>query len=266
LIAAWAQIECATVKAEIRKCAMTTVDTSEVAGLSSNLSDVGLEATVLPSSDYDTVSHILVSKRENVASFLDAWRKDDHSAIGYQLGYPLCCVQAYCDRLHKGIVDPLTYLATHELTDSQSSCSVYSTPLLNPFLRRLRIHATPHIPCSLHCVQSMALGNTFINLGQSLGYEQEIKTLLEILDWPIEWTTLHGIGEIKVPVFKVCMMSDGTFKQNIAMRWLGKHMPLHAATGRAFPFDIHDNAIITSSSAFARGLAHTGGHNDIPSV
>ena len=31
---------------------------------------------------------------------------------------------------------------------------------------------------------------------------------MEILSWPVEWSVLHGIAEIKTPIFRVISRSD----------------------------------------------------------
>jgi hypothetical protein len=42
------------------------------------------------------------------------------------------------------------------------------------------------------------------------GYPNEMQTLQEILNLPLEWSSLHGIAEIVNPLFKISTRTDAT--------------------------------------------------------
>jgi SAM-dependent methyltransferase len=59
--------------------------------------------------------------------------------------------------------------------------------------------------------------------------------MLEILSWPVEWTALHGIAEIKTPLMRVSTQTDATPDKYVVQR-LSQAYPQEGALGAAFPF------------------------------
>ena len=63
-----------------------------------------------------------------------------------------------------------------------------------------------HLPCSFDCKETAQIGEKNLSLLSS-----EAKDIgLEILSWPIEWSALHGVAEIKTPILKVSTRTDVT--------------------------------------------------------
>ena len=80
----------------------------------------------------------------------------------------------------------------------------------NIFWRGLGLRMVAHLPCKLDCPASMELASTFSAVGMRHGYAEEIHWLREILSWPVQWSGLHGIAEIKTPVLKLSTWTDAT--------------------------------------------------------
>jgi hypothetical protein len=59
--------------------------------------------------------------------------------------------------------------------------------------------------------------------------------MAEILNWPVEWTALHGIGEIRTPILRACFATDAT-ADKLTVQWEGTRYPEEGATGIAFPY------------------------------
>jgi SAM-dependent methyltransferase len=74
---------------------------------------------------------------------------------------------------------------------------------------------------------------------------------LEMLSWPMEWSSLHGIAEIKTPVFKISTSTDPLASKAVVRRE-GDRYPEEGATGLAFPFRQPDSRAVTDSRSFAR--------------
>ncbi|MGH3831247.1 MAG: hypothetical protein ACRDRS_12515 [Pseudonocardiaceae bacterium] len=63
------------------------------------------------------------------------------------------------------------------------------------------------------------------------------------LDWfdeldhtPVEWSSLHGIAEIKTPVFKLTQPTTG-YAEKLLVRIPGSTQPAGAAKGLRFPYE-----------------------------
>jgi hypothetical protein len=77
--------------------------------------------------------------------------------------------------------------------------------------------------------------------------------MLQILDWPVEWSALHGIAEIKTPILKVSTCTDAT-PCKYTVRYKGRSTPPEAAQGLRFPFLMSSSPVVTESAGFKRGL------------
>ena len=60
------------------------------------------------------------------------------------------------------------------------------------------------------------------------------ETLADVLSWPIEWSSLHGIIEVKLPILKLCYDGDATATA-CKVRLTGGGLPEHTAQGLEFP-------------------------------
>jgi hypothetical protein len=250
----WSSLEWRSVQAGIRYCALTTIAQAKIAEFVDSFLPSELAVIRLSTPEDTTSSAMLIARPEAAKPFVRAWHHQDVAAMGDLLGYPGCCVRNYCEWSALPDTDLLPRLVRGSNSDDAEVSSFYSTPLLNPLLRKIGLYATPHLPCSIHCQPSRKLADSLLALSDS----GEMDTLLNVLDWPLEWTGMHGIAELKSPVFKVCMRTDHT-RHKRSFRWLGRTIPMHAGKGLAFPFTSHERATVTASPSFARGLVHIAG-------
>jgi hypothetical protein len=72
-------------------------------------------------------------------------------------------------------------------------------------------------------------------VGTTAGYAEEMRWLQDILSWPYEWSSLHGIAEIRTPVVKVAVPTDAT-ACTYTVRLPGTSYPREAADGNRFPY------------------------------
>jgi hypothetical protein len=102
----------------------------------------------------------------------------------------------------------------------------------------------------------MAIGEDNIRLARELGNDCEIDKIIEMLSWPVEWTSLHGIATITTPVFKIITASDA-LSSKASVRLDGIGYPAEAGSGLMFPFTLphiyEDNGF---SSKAAQDKAH----------
>ena len=105
----------------------------------------------------------------------------------------------------------------------------------NMLWRWIGVRAVPHLPCSFDCAGTIRFGEQFLALGRRLGYAEEIGWIEEILSWPVEWSALHGIAEVKTPVLKMITATDATpYKYTVQIK--GEKYPSEGATGLYFPY------------------------------
>ena len=271
----WLAIEWLAILEGVRECAVTLVSPEEfvqkagewaVHGLNGlpieiqGVSDASYASTsvkVEPGKPF--VYRVVVGSPASVAAFKQAWDADDHAGIGRLLGYPTCCHQFFFDTwVDDGLVDTSWPMAVNSVTKSNSDTrllEVGSLPEANILWRWMGLRAVPHLPCSFNCEATVALGKQFIEVGRKHGYEQEMDWLLEILSWPVSWSALHGVAEIKTPVMKVSTRTDAT-PWTYEVRRVGNQYPDLGARGLVFPYQMPSIPILTGSNGYQQGLVN----------
>jgi hypothetical protein len=73
-------------------------------------------------------------------------------------------------------------------------------------------------PCSFSCDGTIRNGVEFMNIGKKFGFSNEMSWLKEILSWPVEWSTLQGIEEIKTPLFEITARTTYAPKKYVVRR------------------------------------------------
>ena len=251
---AWQQMEWLAVAAGLRACAIAIVTPDsfiEQAGewAKHGLSGMPVEIQGMSSSSYSSTSvstalgkpfvyRVVVGTPQSVTAFKNAWDNDDHGEIGRLLGYPSCCHQFFFDVwVEDGLIDTTWPMAVADnAIDEDTRClEVSGASEANILWRWMGLRAVPHLPCSFNCQPTIALGQQFIQLGREAGYEQEMEWLLEILSWPMQWSALHGIAEVKTPLIKVSTRTDATAEEYVVRR-LGSGYPDEGARGLGFPY------------------------------
>jgi hypothetical protein len=123
----------------------------------------------------------------------------------------------------------------------------------NILWRWMGIRAVPHLPCSFNCESTLAFGQQMIALGRETGYVDEMEWLAEILSWPVEWSGLHGIAEIKTPILTAITRTDIT-PVKYTLKRLGTSYPEEGAQGIVFPYQTPEQFSISDSTSFQRGI------------
>jgi hypothetical protein len=113
--------------------------------------------------------------------------------------------------------------------------------LVNPLWKWVGIRLLFTIPCRFDCPAALRSADELARLGDALGHGQEMAWAREILSWPLEWSALHGIAEIRTPVCKLVVTTDAT-PRRYAVRVHGDRLPDEGASGLSFPYDFHGRA------------------------
>lgn len=157
--------------------------------------------------------------------------------FGGYFGLPGCCVESYYERrLNLGIEDACVAIALSSRQAGGSSVMELSIPFeTNVLWRSIGVMAVPHQPCSPDCPSSIDLSRSLVGMGTRMGYAAEMEWLECMLQWPVDWSCLHGIAELVTPVFRASTATDATSKK-LTLRLTSQRHPLEGSPGADFPF------------------------------
>lgn len=270
---AWAQIEWRSVESGIRRCALTSVPSDQLVHRSAEWAGRGLATMPVAMSGtspgYASTSiaprvgepfeyRVAVGALADVGEFKRAIDAGDDRTIGRLLGFPDCCIAFFRGTwVEEGCVDTTWAMAANDgrLDDGARLIEIDAdTPFqANILWRWVGPRAVPHLPCSFSCQATVAFADRLMALGRESGHDAEMDWLEEILSWPVSWSALHGIAEVKTPVLKVSTRTDATAHEFIVRRH-GRRLPAEAVAGLGFPFRSPERPGITHSLAFRKGL------------
>jgi SAM-dependent methyltransferase len=250
---AWAELETLSVVAKIRACALVFVRPEELADRAAGWLEQGLitlpislsnsESGYSSRTSRDATSHqvrhrVVVGEKEHLLEFKNAYDGSQHGVLGELLAYPSCCSDFFQRQWADArLMDTTWPMAACTRASILAGQTLTTESMVGPNIlwRWLGIRAVPHLPCNFHCAESNELATQFIELGRSSGYAQEMDWLESVLSWPVEWSALHGIAEIKMPILKIATNTDATASKFI-VRLNGHTYPEEGAEGSSFPY------------------------------
>jgi len=269
---AWSEIQLLSVLNGVQKCAVTTLTPDRLVAKAGDLASHGLSLLPVATENIPRspesgaaaaggqVSGIraIVGRPRDVFALHRAFGAHDDATIGHLLGCPVCCRKFLRQtRLEEGLLDTTWPMAVRS-TDTDRSDGVFCVDMKGPaqtnaLWRWLGIAATPHLSCRSDCKRSITLADSLMDIGRRSGCTEEMNWMMEIFSWPVEWTALHGIAEIKTPVIKIITRTDTTSQKHV-VRWHGDQYPAEGARGLAFPYRKLPVPRLTGSSGFKHGL------------
>jgi len=180
-----------------------------------------------------------------------AWRESDAQTIGTLLGYPDCCIKHFIEVYGN---DRLWYAPWAWQKQAEQSFDG-AMPFSNLYLKVAGLQLTPHIACSHDCEATKKLANEYMKVAIDAGLEDVWKDMHQILSWPVQWSALHGIAEIKTPLFRIShdVAATGSKYQT---RITGGTVPVDAPQGIAFPFSMVGQRKVRDSKGWEVGLEH----------
>jgi uncharacterized protein len=186
----------------------------------------------------------VVGRPETLLRFSAMSSAHDYFSAADLLGYPSCCAAALQAIKKEHICRDTTWaIAVHNAPERVESREVkISIPAAtNIFLRKAGVRALAHHPCSFHCTFSSRIAEELKKIVvNELREGADAYQLLEtILGWPVEWSALHGIAEVRSPVLKLCYQTDATAGRYV-IRYAGKSYPSEGAHGLTFPY-LHEH-------------------------
>ena len=254
---AWAEIEWRSVAAEVRPCAVLVVPADKLVECAGPWAEHGLCALPVELQGLSNYSYsstpakavfggpfayrVAIGTPESVALFKRAWDASDSRAIGRLLGFPDCCSDFF-ERVWvgEGSVDttwPMAAETPGAVVAAERELEIDGPPEANILWRWMGLRTVPHLPCSARCEPTAELGRALLEVGEAAGFGEEMELLREVLRWPVEWSALHGIAEVKTPLLKVSTRTDATpFKY--VVRRPGSGYPDEGARGLRFPYRV----------------------------
>jgi hypothetical protein len=199
----------------------------------------------------------VVGKPENAYAFAEGDRTGNHDLMGETLGYPACCRKFFNEVWMAGYVDPVWQAANNTPAENigrRDSNSIYLEtyyPEVLSVLRYIGVRLSPQIPCSSTCAASKKTAEQWMGVAESYGFKQEVDDMMELLSWPMEWSVLHGIAEIKTPLFRVSTNSVPSLEK-YKVQFAGKTFPDEAPPALTFPYRKPKVNKITESKVFKR--------------
>lgn len=236
---AWREMEWRSAGTDIRRCAAVIVGAAELPGIEAKCSAAGMSA--LPAVKVRGTSglQVAIGKPSICSRFASAAAARDMQAQGKLLGYPRCCIAAYCVASETDSpFDPiwLAALRTVPAQEDGRTAVIAAGPGIDLILcHALDLWRTFHIPCRFDCRLSLRLAGRIRAFGESLGYAEEMLWQDEVFSWPVEWSALHGIAEIRTPVVRVATRTVATASR-YAIRFMGNGFPAEGSKGLGFPY------------------------------
>ena len=267
------RIELLSVAAGLRECALKIISAESLPGLSDEMGRRGLSVVPLDKvpaahATYATLQaeaaagapfgyRVAVGSAESVERFEGAWRGGRQAEVGRLLGYPACCAdffeRVWCAEKLIDTTWPMAVNTASKSAAGERAFVVECAPQANILLRWLGARAVFHLPCRFDCEATVATADRLLALGRESGFAQELEWLIEALSWPVEWSALHGIAEIKTPVVKITALTDATAEKYVVRRQ-GDAYPAEGASGLGFPYNRPARLRLSDSEGFRRGI------------
>lgn len=210
---------------------------------------------------------VAIGSDKTILNFSRAWSARDDVAIGGMLGFPACC-RAFFKKywVDQGYRD-LTYPMVINEANANDHYNVSGPTSCNILLRWLGIRRVSHLPCSFHCDSTKVLGGRLNDLAMNL-YRQEANWLGDLLEFPVRYTSLHGVATITTPIFRIVTSTD-PYAEKITIDRDGRVYPDESAIGLEFPFSKRSpmkfvkSSSLWTDSGFDSGKAMDQAHNVI---
>lgn len=152
-------------------------------------------------------------------------------ALASLLGVPECCGASAAQL--SADAEPLWEMAAGAAPGAP--VTVAAEPHLNVLIQRLGVRAVLHQPCSFGCSASAAIASESLALLRGAGFGIEADWLAEVLSFATSWSALHGIAEIKTPVFRMITETAPTMERR-ALHRPGVTEISAAGKGLGFPY------------------------------
>lgn len=188
----------------------------------------------------------LVGRRPAVEAAAAALRDGDSNAAFGLLAVPDCC-RAFHERAMLGWEDPWWPVArnTAVALGEDAAVGARGPTGAGPWELDLPAHCSRvllravlnlptvwYVPCTLTCSHASEHDAMITRAMETQGF---LSWTGDVDSWPVAWSGLHGIAELKTPIFKLIEPTDPT-AEHLIVRLTGNTLIDGAARGVRFPF------------------------------
>ncbi len=206
---------------------------------------------------------VVLCRPEHRGAWFEAWdtATTNDEVIGQLLGFPECCrrffekvwiEEKYLDTTWP-MAESTAWIDDNELREQRRLIGVGGHDACNILWRWMGVRAVAHLPCSFDCKATVDVAKMFRQVAIDFDRGEWMDLTEEILSWPVEWSALHGIAEIKTPILKVSSRTDMTAEKYVVQRE-GSGYPVEGASGISFPYQNRQRVQVTKTPAFARAF------------
>jgi hypothetical protein len=157
--------------------------------------------------------------------------------------------------LTKNITDQFWGYLLSENNEKVEQNKTLDNNILNPYWASFGISSIPYLPNRLDCSESFDIALKIKEIAKNNLSKGIFDAWYEILSWPIEWSALHGIAEIKTPLFKMIYNTDATGTK-YSMQLKSETYPEKGLKGLLFPYKKPKKLYFSESLQFNRGVEH----------
>lgn len=225
-------------------CAVTRAAPEQIYVLTLEASMHGLQVEVLgepplhhqytpTAACHRTGVWLLIGKEPAVAGYHRLRSSGQILGIANLLGVPSCCA-SFSEQL-RDTDEPVWRRAQNSAQGDGASIEIEGSPHSHGLLSRLGVATIQHQTCTFGCPPSEVLGEALLTLARQEGYEAEAAHVQELLSLAVSWSALHGISEIKTPLFKLATEAQPTPWKH-AIQYHGKTQIAFGGVGLNAPF------------------------------
>lgn len=221
------------------RCAVRLVPALSFQHLVELSAERGLAAAILPAEALPTgictrpaegvTGVFLAGSPTAVAIAQAAWARRDLPAFQARINLPACCVSYGSEAAGADLFHAQPFPLHQGTVDLPESAAAH------PFLAPLGISVLPVAPCRLDCPSAKEAVDQWLELAAAQGYATEAAWLRECFSWAISWSELHGVTEVKTPLFKMCLETGSTSRARLIRR-AGTSAVEGSAAGLSFPY------------------------------
>lgn len=218
-----------------RPLSLVSVTPAEVFTIHNLAASHGLHARLLSRSARTLREWMVIGGEHLSAAYLQAWEKQEDAILDELAGVPACCQQAHTHVQKRDRCDARWPLLADHCSAGGPGVDAHYSLVLNTLFSPLGIDLLGYQPCSPQCTESQRRGRAWLDLGREAGLAEAMDWLTEILDWPAEWSALHGIAELKTGIIKLAYDTEFTHAK-VTVRYHGQTLAAGAARGLSFAY------------------------------
>jgi hypothetical protein len=87
----------------------------------------------------------------------------------------------------------------------------------------------------LHCPHALESAAQWLKLAAAAGFATQAGWLQECFSWALSWSELHGVTEVKTPLFKMCFLTGQYSRAPLILR-AGTSNVEGSVAGLSFPY------------------------------